>query len=381
MKTIKLDSLPNNSILKLRPELYGEWDFEKNSHLDIYKMTKGMARTAWWVCEECKGSYPQRIDSKFRGSGCAICAGKYVTKENCVLTTNPDIANLMVDRNNGLLYTSKSDKRLDFKCPDCDSVIKNKQIKNITVSGLKCPICSDGFSYPEKIMYGLLQSLQEEFLYDKAIFSDRKRYDFYLPDKSIIIEMHGGQHYPDVKGFSMSTNTIEDIQKNDSYKREIALQNGIKHYIVIDSRHSNIEWMKKNIVNSDLQFLIDLQNIDWNFLDSQSASSNKVKCLNMYLDGNKELSSIASQLHVEHATVWRWMKQWADIGKCNYQKEDTRKKVYQLDKNNNLVKVWESSWEARKEYKNVNKVLKGERPYCKNYKFMHEENYMELLEQ
>ena len=55
---------------------------------------------------------------------------------------------------------------------------------------------------------------------------DKRYYDQYIEQGSIIIENHGGYHYAD-KGRG------KYVQENDIYKKEQALKNGINHYIVV----------------------------------------------------------------------------------------------------------------------------------------------------
>ena len=65
-------------------------------------------------------------------------------------------------------------------------------------------------SVPNRTMYWCLDSLNISFE-DEAFFewSDlkegRKVYDFFLPDYSCIIEMHGAQHYIESTNFSGKT--------------------------------------------------------------------------------------------------------------------------------------------------------------------------------
>ena len=85
--------LKDNSILKVKPKLFYEWDFEKNNELgvDVYKVTKGSVKYANWVCLKCKSSYYARIDSRMR-SDCPYCSGQAVNHTNSLAALRPDIA-------------------------------------------------------------------------------------------------------------------------------------------------------------------------------------------------------------------------------------------------------------------------------------------------
>ena len=63
-----------------------------------------------------------------------------------------------------------------------------------------------------------------------------------------IIENHGEQHY--IHRGTFKSKSLEDEQRNDVYKKTLARQNGVIHYIVLDCRESNVSWIKKSILNS-----------------------------------------------------------------------------------------------------------------------------------
>ena len=55
------------------PNLIPEWDYEKNSDLDLKKVTYGSAKYAWWKCKEGH-SFGSRIDTRtYVGNGCPYC--------------------------------------------------------------------------------------------------------------------------------------------------------------------------------------------------------------------------------------------------------------------------------------------------------------------
>ena len=56
-----------------------------------------------------------------------------------------------------------------------------------------CPICSDGKSYPEKFIASYLRQIGEPFITEySAKWSNDRRYDFYLPNMNMFIEVDGG---------------------------------------------------------------------------------------------------------------------------------------------------------------------------------------------
>lgn len=69
--------LADNAMLKRRPELFNEWDFEKNDELglDAYEVTFGSKKIAWWNCLDCSSSYDTPVIYRARGSNCPYCRG------------------------------------------------------------------------------------------------------------------------------------------------------------------------------------------------------------------------------------------------------------------------------------------------------------------
>ncbi|MEQ6355268.1 zinc-ribbon domain-containing protein [Lysinibacillus sp. M3] len=367
----------SNSLESLRPDIAKQWHHTKNGDLTPDKVPCGTGKKVWWYCEECKGSYPQRIDSKIRGSGCSICTGKYVTEVNCLANTNQEVCSLLLNKENGYKYTQYSDKRLDWKCPDCDNIIRNKQIKTVSIDGLSCGECSDGVSFPEKVVSNMLRLLNVNYDNDISTeFSDKKRYDFVFNhnNESFIIEVHGSQHYYDgFKAFSSRSSNFE--RENDKIKEALAMSNGIDNYIVIDARKSEIGFIKESIIKSKLSEVFNLKELEWDYINEKSCKSNKVELLNMYLNGRRDFKIMAKDLNVDYATVMVWIKYWSKTGKIEYSPLDTRKKVVQLTMNLEFVKEWDSVADVRKYFKNVNKVLKNERSNDKGSRFIYKDDY------
>lgn len=147
-------------------------------------------------------------------------------------------------------------------CPKCGEK-KINSIKDIVKNQSIGCSCGKGTSYPEKIFIEMLKQLRVKFIkeYNSNNFLEgtNRRYDFYIPSKNLIIEAHGEQHYTEVEKWG----SLEHTQKNDVYKKEMALDYGIENYIVIDCRKSEVDYIKQNIMISKLSKIFDLTNIDW----------------------------------------------------------------------------------------------------------------------
>jgi hypothetical protein len=139
----------------------------------------------------------------------------------------------------------------------------------------------------------------------------------------ILIEMHGEQHY--TGRFSQclsSARTLEEEQANDKFKKEIALDNGIKeeNYIVIDSRYSELNWIKNNILKSRLNKLFDLSNIDWIKCGESSCSNSAKEICEMWNNSNGILTTgdVARITGLNRSTIIDYLKQGAILGWTNY---------------------------------------------------------------
>lgn len=370
--------LKDNAMLKHRPELFNEWDFGKNCELglDIYKVTKGSRKKAWWICP-LKHPFDQRISHRGNGGGCIYCANKKVLKDfNDMWTTNPTLAKLLANPEDGYEYMQSSGKKLDWKCQDCEEIVKNKTPHRINVRGFSCPSCSDGISFGEKFVYNLLKTINEDFEFEKTFgWSDSRRYDFYLPRLNMIIEVHGVQHYKDgcFKGLP-----LEEIIKNDAYKKEMAGDNLIEYYIVIDARESNPVHIKNSIINDKtMNSLFDLEGIDWNAIGRDSLSSFVFMACKLWED-NISVSGISEILKVSRVTVAKYLKRGNEIGLCEYT-EKFKREIVQLTLLNDYIKEWTSITDASKEVgisdSSIVGVCKGVWKQAGGFRWMYKEDY------
>lgn len=380
METV--EGLKDNALLKHIPELYVEWNFKRNDSidLDIYKVTKGANIKVWWIDKyghEWEAVINSRSNQK---SGCPYCTNqRTLIGYNNIHHTNKFMSSALVNKNDGDIYTEGSNRKVEFKCPDCGKNLGFKKISDVLHYGLSCNRCSDGVRFPEKVMINILDSLGIEYKHDIRLYKTyNKRYDFYIPSLNMIIETHGGHHM--TKGFeTLGGNTLSSVIENDKFKEQLAKENGIEHYIVIDCKHSDINYMKNNILNSTLIEILDLSKIDWQEIATESAKSIKKKCLDMYLSGRRDYESMAKELNIAYGSVMRYLNSWSAIGKCDYKTLDDRLKVYQLDLDYNLIKIWNTKGEVRKKYSAVYEVLKGKRNNIDGFIFMDENTYLNYL--
>lgn len=255
-------------------------------------------------------------------TGCPVCNHGWsaiMIGVNDLHTTHPQIANMLLDKNLGYTVSKGTETRCDWICPSCKSIVKNKSIYQVVNFGLACPFCSDNISYSEKFAISLLNQLNIEYEIHKTFsWSDRKEYDFYIPnyfdDNPCILEMHGEQHYKNIfKG-----RKIKNQEENDNYKMKMAQENGIDNYFQINCFYSNIDWVKNNIVSSGFLSADKIDMVNWDECDRYALyNSDVVKTCELY-NANLEVKDIANKLQHSIPTIKKYLKRGTIIGLCNY---------------------------------------------------------------
>lgn len=317
-----------------------------------------------------------------RGFGCACCKGVFVIEGiNDIPTTVPwMIKYFQGGYNEAKLYTRCSNKEIYPICPDCGCV-RNKAIKINLIHKLKSVscTCSDNFSYPEKFLFNVLQQVGVNFevQLSKTIFEwcGSYRYDFYLPEYNCIIETHGMQHYKDIKSW---TSDVEQVMHNDMLKRELALSNGIDEYIIVDCRFSDLEYIKNNILNSELVNMFDLSKVDW-LKCEEFALKNIAKGICDYWNKNHSIDLTKQHFKLSRPTIISYLKKGTRLNWCDYISENKKNKKgrsgkkVQLIKDNKIIKIYNSVSELCRELSmstsKVCEVCNGKRKSHKDFTF------------
>ena len=290
-----------------------------------YQSPKGMTKIKYYYvhCNKC-GKESWRIESCIEGkakTGCPVCEGNEVLfGYNDITTTDPwMIKYFQGGFDEAKLYSKASEKELDFICPDCKR-IKHAKIRNIYKSHKLSCICQDQMSYPNKFMYSFFNQLGVNFTYEKSFkWSDGKKYDDYIEldnGCTLICENHGAFHYNE-KG--LDKRSLEERQKNDYYKKELATKNNITYYVELNCIESTKEHIQNSIENSILAELFDLSKIDYDQCDI-FAMGNLVKTVCDYKRENPELfvNDISSDLHLNSSSVRKYLKAGSKLGWCEY---------------------------------------------------------------
>lgn len=295
--------------------------------------------------------------------GCLVCSNKCILKGvNDVATTNPELIELFLNKEDAYLYGSNSTKNIFVRCPLCGTVKQMKVCTLVELGYVTCDKCSDGVKYPNKFAHEFFNQLSGQYKEYIAEYSpdwaNRYSYDNYIKlfdDTEIVVEMDGRFHY--------CGGDVHSQQTNDAIKDSLALNNNI---IVIrincDYGHikKRFEHIKNNMIVS-LANYFDLSNINWNKCNEAGISSIIFEVSKYYSNHPKiDLHKIAKHFCICMDTLYGYLRIGTELGMCVYIKDDENrnrktKPVAMYDMNGNLINI----------YKSLNKLIDD----CKNFDF------------
>lgn len=301
----------------------------------VVKTEAKIANRKWYKYKCCKCGnehWASEYSLKNSKQGCNACCAspqKVVVGINDIATTDNWMVPYFKDPNDAYIYNKSSSKYADFVCPYCGRT-RSMSIQNFYKRRYVPCICSDGVSFPNKFMYSLLSQLDLNFEIEKRFdWSENRVYDDYIVYNGIeiITEQHGKQHY-DKRFCKEHCRTLEEEKANDLYKKRMALSNGIDYYLVIDSRQSTKDYIKKSIVESGLLTILDAveDDIDWDEC-ARFALSNIAKevCDFKNKNPNIKLSAIAAMFKLDRTTIYNYIKMGNQIGWCSYEPSSDRR--------------------------------------------------------
>lgn len=383
----------------------------KNGKLKIIKQIKismGARRNSYkayeYHCLICKNKDSISEDNLKKNKGCNVCSGRKAMKGHTdIHTTAGWLGNLLYDSDDGYRYTCHSNIKVDFKCPNCKRKIPNKVIHKIYERGLSCPSCSDSLSYPEKFMFSILEQLnidfetQSVFEWSKNVshvieeLSGNKRYDFYIPSLNTIIETHGVQHYEQ----SARSRSLTLEQENDRLKENIAKENNIDHYIIIDCRKSELEWIKRSILKSELNEIFDLTVIDWLKVHEFTMTTIVKDICELWNKKEYTIKEMCEIMKVGMSFFNKCLKKGVQLGWCDYNPKETlattrialskgnSKPVIQLSLDGKFIKEWRSVVSVKRELNfsagNIASVCRGERNKANGFNWVYKDDYLNRI--
>ena len=289
-------------------------------------------------CLKCSYVYNVVERHLLDGTGCPCCCNRVsILGVNTIYDTYKWLVDdFGLNEDFAKTHTYGTKEKGEFTCKHCG----RKRVLNIfnVINGksISC-ICGDGYSYPEKIMANVLKQLAISCIYqyspeylikEENGKKSKKKSDFYLPNHNLIIEVDGGLGHEGGKTHGCSKKSLEHYVEIDKWKDEQHLLHGLKT-IRIDCFKSNIEYIRENILKSELNKIFDLSKIDWLKCEEFAINSNKVKEVCDYWNNKKSLETtkdLAKFFELSNVTIINYLKKGSKLGLCEYDPKEEMSK-------------------------------------------------------
>ena len=321
------------SVLPRRPGTTGQFDWKNSVGLSLQFMYKGIRGEVKII------GYQEGTVLKVYIDG--YTAGEYdlaytYTLKQCqlrnllrkkVVDTNPELIQYLKNKNDAFKHSVGSPAMIDMTCPICGTE-KKDSFYNIHHFGFTCPQCSDGVSYPNKMMFNVLKQLRVGFIreiskkYNGFEWIGQYKYDFYFTynNQKYLIEMDGQHHFKD------HFRTYEEAYMVDRIKDTLASTNGFR-LIRIDCFYKKMTdrftYIKNNILQSELSSIFDLSMIDWIDVNKSALKSHVFDAAELW-NQHYSILDISHELQIARSTVREYLKVAAQSNMCDYNEETSK---------------------------------------------------------
>lgn len=294
-----------------------------NPYINIYEKYINSGTPIKHQCKFCNHIWLARPRDVLRGHGCPVCSGRVIGaapeyRNSIWASEYREYFSQYLTEDQMKQHTPHSSLRVEATCPDC-GLCKNIMISNLCMYGIRC-VCQDGVSFPNKFVFNVMKQIGVKTNPEYSPnWAQARKYDIYLPEYQLIIENHGEQHYIERTRWRVAR-TLQEEQENDLLKYNLAISNGIVNYVVLDCRHSNIEWIKTSIMNSALPTILCFteDDIDWNEALLYATTSLVTTSAKLFNDGYHTVE-IANMIGKHRSVICRWLGLAAQLGLCDYQ--------------------------------------------------------------
>lgn len=255
---------------------------------------------------------------------CPACSNRELNNydgRNAMYYTHPYLVRNLVNIQDAFREVLiNSDRKIKTICRECGYI--SDKSKQSLKEGFHCEKCDDGISYPNKFIYSIIDQLSKvnditevkrEF---RPEWGQGRRYDIKFKYNNInyIIEMDGGFHYVDN---SLSGKKVKEQNRIDKEKDMMARINGYE-IIRIDcnypSKHKRHEYIKNNIINSEMFNVFDLKVINWKEVEEFAVESIAVKVWRMINNEKATDRNINERLGISKSTIHGYIRIGKNIG-------------------------------------------------------------------
>ena len=224
-----------------RPALYNEQWVHNHTPLPYHyvKGYKSMKEKCIFHCDKCGIDFEQSPSKLINQHlyGCNCQSTKKITNEQFLERLGSECLN----EYEILEKYINIDTKISFKHKPCGCIFKLEPDKFLNRYNKKyCPICYYKKSHGEILIHKFLE--QNNYEYQKEFsFPDLKnlRFDFYLPDKNIIFEYDGEQHFYPIEFFG-GEEVLKFTQERDQLKNKYCIENQIQLFRIPYTEIENI---------------------------------------------------------------------------------------------------------------------------------------------
>ena len=153
----------------------------------------------------------------------------------------------------------------------------------------------------------------------------------------MIIENHGIQHMDERVHFP--GDSLERQEENDAIKQELAVNHGIKNYIILDCSLSTMETLKKSIMSSTLPTLLGFSedSVDWEKCHIVANGTIVPEVWNLW-DAGHGLAYISKKLNIGMETARDYISTGIKMNKC--QKRPIHNNLCELYTNGQMKPIY-----------------------------------------
>lgn len=248
-----------------------------------------------------------------------------------------------------------------------DPPIYEKPVYQYDLNGnfIKMHLSRSDAEYELGISSGVSSAVKCKTICKGFLWSDEKTDKLNINEYHIILQNKKIYSYDKFGNFIKEYNSISNFCKENKVtlgpvQRAIALKTKIKGFYLSDKKLDKFI-KEKNIKKLEKVYQYDL---DGNFIKEWNS------CLEAYKNLGYGYSMISIKLKMGNPICgdYQWSK--VKLKKMKSRKKYIfNKKICQYDLNGNLIKVWNSVRDCRKEFGNVSRVLSGKAKQCKGYTF------------
>ena len=188
------------------------------------------------LCKQCNQIFNKDWNTFLKNQKCPYCYSRHNLNTKGFQAILPEEYSLI-----GQYRDNETKVLIKHECGFIWNVKPHNFIQKINSGYFGCPQCNHKRSKGELKIANYLKSKQIIYIEEQTFLwssNHRFRYDFYLPNYSLIIEYMGKQHYEEVNFFHDS---LIERQQHDKIKEQEAKNHNLNYLIIPYTDFKNIE--------------------------------------------------------------------------------------------------------------------------------------------